>query len=79
MANLFYKEYFIVAVCDNSPAGGWIEISWQDELGRHSHIIRNPAIKPSSDKTAEDCLVELAKNWIDAQPKTSTQPKTSNG
>ncbi|HEU4344538.1 MAG TPA: hypothetical protein VFU31_23525 [Candidatus Binatia bacterium] len=62
MANLFYKERFIIA--STSPV--WIDIGWRDEFGRHSHIIRNPNIRPSADKTAEDCLLELAKKWIDA-------------
>lgn len=61
MATLFYKERFIIA----STRAAWIDIGWRDEFGRHSHIIRNPNIEPSSDKTAEDCLVDLAKKWID--------------
>ena len=68
MANLLYRDYFIIAVADLDPTKGtWnltVDISWRIAGGRQFQML-NPTHSCNGKEEAESFGLKAAKEWID--------------
>ena len=75
MANLFYKEFFIIAIgLFDKQKEVWMpfaDISWHSASGYESHTIQDSAHCFRTRLQAETSAVEIAKTWVDARVKAA--------
>jgi hypothetical protein len=68
MANLLYRDHFIIAVADFDPvAGTWnltVDISWRIDGGRQFQML-NPPHSCNGKEEAESFGLKAAREWID--------------
>jgi hypothetical protein len=70
MANMLYRNHFIIAVADlDHAAGGWnltVDISWRIDGGRQFQMLNPPHLCKGKDET-ESFGLKAGKAWIDEQ------------
>ena len=75
MANLFYKEFFIIATGQfdkrkelRMPIA---DISWHSATDRESHTIQDSVHCFGTKQEAEAFAIEAAKTWVDARVRAA--------
>jgi hypothetical protein len=74
MANLLYRDHFIIASADLVTAGSWkltVDISWRIDGGRQFLMLYPPHSCTSKAET-ESFGLEAGKAWIDKHRSSAT-------